>query len=152
MRTAVLFLTLVCLLAGCGGGNENVANAQDALREKAKPAEENLTRVRDAVVKYHKEKGEVPRSVTHLGEVGLKEASLANEDYSELGYAFYNIAFDDQGKLVQGWLIATPMADRDALQVRMNAVTGEFDYVGKGEDFGTAPSDNGPINKPASNG
>ena len=149
MRTAILFLTFACLLAACGGGNEGV-NAQDALRERAKPAESNLVKVRDAIVAYHKKTGEIPRSVTHLADVGLKEEDLANEDYSELGYAFYKLVFEGD-KLVQGWLLATPMGDRDALQVRMNAVTGEFDYAAKGEEFGQAASDNGPVNKPASN-
>jgi hypothetical protein len=148
MRSAVVFLTLICLLAGCGGAADNGANKAEVLKDRARPAEANLVKIRDALVAYYKKNGKAPESVSDLG---IKDDELANEDYSELGYGFYNLKFDKDGKLAQGWLIATPMADRDALKVRMNAVTGEFDYVGKDEDFGAAPSDNGPVNTPAAN-
>lgn len=150
MKTAALFLTLICLLAGCGGDNQTT-DGGDPMRERAKAAEANLVRVRDAVAAYYAKHQKAPESVSDLAAFGIKESELANEDYSELGYAFYNLEFDQAGKLSRGWLLATPMADREALKVRMNAVSGEFDYVGRDEDFGRAPSDNGWGNAPPAN-
>lgn len=152
MRTAALFLLSICLLAGCGGDNTPAGDGGDPLRERAKAAEANLVKVRDAVAAYYARHNKAPESISDLATFGITEEQLANEDYSELGYAFYNLRFDEGGKLTQGWLIATPMADREALKVRMNAVTGEFDYVNKEEEFGTAPSDNGWGNAPPGNG
>ncbi|MCG3181984.1 MAG: hypothetical protein ICCCNLDF_00021 [Planctomycetes bacterium] len=152
MKTAALFLLSICLLAGCGGDNTPAGDGGDPLRERAKAAEVNLVKVRDAVAAYYAKHNKAPESVSDLAAFGIKEAELANEDYSELGYAFYNLEFDPAGKLTRGWLIATPMADREALKVRMNAVSGEFDYTGRDEDFSAAPSDNGWGNQPAANG
>jgi hypothetical protein len=148
MRLATLCLACVILLVGCGGANAPVDNSDDARRERAKPAEAHLVEIRDAVVAYYAKHKKVPTSMTELEEVGISPAKLADsEDYSELGYAFYSVEFDADGKLKQAWLIATPMTGRDALNIRMNGVTGEFDYTPPGEEFGVAPSDPPATNK-----
>jgi hypothetical protein len=135
------------MFAACGGDNAPEDNSDDALKARARIAEVNLTRIRDAVVKYHGEHGEIPMSVTHLNGFGGGENELEpSDDYADIGYAFFNVKFED-GKMTQGWFIATPVAGSGALQVRMNGVTGEFDYVPQGEDFGRAPSDP-PDNQP----
>jgi hypothetical protein len=148
MRLATLGLACVILLTACGGANAPVDNSDDARRGRAKPAEKHLVEIRDAVVAYYAKHGKAPESITDLAAVGITDAKLADsEDYSELGYAFYSVEFHADGKLKQAWLIATPMTGRDALNVRMNGVTGEFDYTGPGEEFGPAPSDPPPANK-----
>lgn len=148
MRLATLGLACVILLAACSGGeNSPVDNSDEALRERAKPAEKHLLEIRDALVAYHGKRGKVARSMSELAEVGLTLDKLAgNDDYSELGYTYFSVQFDGAGKLKQAWLIATPMTGRQALTVRMNGVTGEFDYTAPGEKLGAAPSDP-PANK-----
>ena len=147
MKTTCLFLCfLVMLLAGCGD-DAGPDGQSEALKLRARVAEVNLTRIRDAVVKYHKQHGEVPGSVTDLKDFGGGESDLEpSEDYSEIGYSFYSVEFDESGKMTQGWFIATPVADSGALQVRMDGVSEELDYVPQGEDFGPAPSTLPPTN------
>jgi hypothetical protein len=148
MRLATLGLACFILLAACGGGNDvSPADMMDSMRARAKPAEKHLVEIRDALVAYHGKHNREPESVSDLADVGLPLSKLAgNEDYSELGYAFYSVSFGGDGKLRQAWLIATPMKGREALTVRMNGVTGEFDYTAPGERLGAAPSDP-PVNK-----
>ena len=142
MKISALFLcSLTLLLAACGGDDVAGSGPGGALKARAKVAEVNLARIRDAVVKYYEKHQEVPMSVTHLEDYGGGEQDLeASDDYADIGYAFYNVKFDDSGKMIQGWFIATPVADSGALKVRMNGVTDEFDYVAQEEDFGPAPS------------
>jgi hypothetical protein len=147
MRLATLGLACVILVAACGGPNAPVNATDDELRERAKPAEAHLVEIRDALLAYYAKHKKVAMSMTHLEEVGLTSAKLAdNEDYSELGYGFYSVEFDADGKLKRAWLIATPMTGRKALQVRMNGLTGEFDYAAADAEFGPAPSDPPPSN------
>lgn len=141
MKQLSLFLFAIVLLAAGCGGNSDADNGVDPLKQRAKVAEKNLRQLRDAVVKYHEKNGEAPQSVSDLNGFGGAEADLeTNDDYSELGFSFYSLEFED-GKLTQGWFMATPMADTGALQVRMNGVTGEFDYMPQGEDFAPAETD-----------
>lgn len=141
MKTLGLFLCLsLLLLAGCSS-DDVAGDSGGDVKARAKVAEKNLTRIRDAVLKYHTEKKEVPMSVTHLEDYGGGEGDLEpSEDYADIGYAFYSVKFDDDGKMTQGWFIATPVSESGALKVRMNGVSGEFDYVAQEEDFGPAPS------------
>jgi hypothetical protein len=148
MRLATLCLACLILLSACGGANAPAGNNYDVLRDRAKPAETQLVAIRDAVVAYHGRHKRVPTSVSELEEFGISASKLAeSEDYSELGYAFYSVEFDGSGKLKQAWLIATPMTGREALQVRMNGVSGEYDYTPAGQEFGPAPSDPPAANK-----
>jgi hypothetical protein len=131
------------LLAACGGDNSTAPdNSEEGLRERAKPAEAHLVEIRDAIVAYHGKHKKKPETITDLEPHGITNAKLAdNDDYSELGYGFYNVEFGPEGKLTRCWLIATPMSGRGCLQVRMNGVNGEFDYAPSGQEFGVAPSD-----------
>ena len=151
MRLATLGMACVILLAACGGANAPAGNTDAELRDRARPAETRLVEIRDAVVAYFAKNKKAPDSVSDLADVGITNEKLANEDYSELGYAFYSVEFDAAGRLKQAWLIATPMDGRKALQVRMNGVTGEYDYTAAGEEFGPAPSDPPPSNTPPAN-
>lgn len=150
MKLPALFLcAMLPLLAACAGDGAAADGSPDNLKARAKVAEVNLARIRDAVVKYHKEKSEVPMSVSHLEGFGGGESELEpSEDYADIGYSFYSITFDSDGKLTQGWFIATPVAESGALKVRMNGVSGEFDYVEQAEDFGPAPSTLKNANQP----
>ncbi|MCA8911913.1 MAG: hypothetical protein KDB82_09425 [Planctomycetes bacterium] len=151
MKTAILFLALALLLAACGGGNaEAEKNAE--LHKRAEVAERNLVKVRDAIVAYYKKNKKAPETMDDLADFGAAEKDLeVNDDYSELAYTFLpqSLEFDDSGKLTRCWLIATPISKTGALQVRMNGVTGNFDYVAADEDFGPAPDDEGWGNEPA---
>lgn len=144
-------ITALCLLAllltACGGDASAGGSRDDGLKRRAKVAEVNLARIRDAVVKYHAARGETPMSVTHLEGFGGGESDLEpSDDYADIGYAFYSLKFGDTGKLSQGWFIATPVAKSGALQVRMNGLTGEYDYVAQDGEFGPAPSTLRPAN------
>lgn len=142
MKLSVVFLSsILLLLSACGGGENASADSGGSKQDRAKVAEVNLTRIRDAVLKFYEAKKEVPMSVTHLEDYGGGENDLEpSSDYADIGYAFYSVKFDDQGKMTQGWFIATPVLESGALKVRMNGVTGEFDYVPQEDDFGPAPS------------
>jgi hypothetical protein len=134
MRTTVLAILLV--LTACGGAN-SVAESPDSLRERAKPAERNLVLIRDAVVKYHEANGAVPQSVSDLEAFGGgPEDFEKSDDYADIGYTFVadGLKFEN-GKLTRGWFLASPRGNREALQVRMNGVTGEFEYLPSGEQW-----------------
>jgi hypothetical protein len=143
MRLATLGFAFVILLSACGGANAPVANNDDAaMRERARPAEKHLVEIRDALVAFYAKHKKKPGSMSDLADVGLPLTKLAgNEDYSELGYSYYSVEFDPDGKLKQAWLIATPMSGRNAYTVRMNGVSGEYDYTAPGQEIGPAPSD-----------
>lgn len=141
MRMIPLFL-FVLLLAACGG-EDKPDSTEDGLKTRAKVAELNLVKIRDAVVAYHEKHGKKPESVSDLDDFGAGLTALAaSDDYADLGYSFYNVEFKD-GKLARGWFLATPMLNKGALKVRMNGVSGNFDYVPHDQDFGQAPDDNG---------
>ncbi len=135
----------LCLaLAGCGPGAPNASEREAAMKASAGVAEVNLKKIRDGIVAFHAKNQKVPDSIDDL--VPFKagpEALEPSDDYADLGYSFYNLEFDAAGKLKQGWLVATPRGDRTAMVVRMNAVSGEFDYTQPGEPLGAAP---GPAN------
>ncbi len=147
MRLASIILLLACLLAACGGAQNNQADSTDhALQERAKVAEQNLVRIRDAVVKYYAREQTAPTSVSDLEGLGGGPEELAvSEDYADVGYTFVaaSLKFDDAGKLVRGWFFATPRGNSDALQVRMNGVTGAFEHLPKGSQWTAAEDDEG---------
>lgn len=156
MKTAILFLTITCMLLGACGGDTAADSGDEALKNRAKVAEANLVLIRDAVLAYHKKNKLPPESITDLDAYGAAESDLdINDDYSELGYTFYNLDFDEAGKMTRGWFIATPISKTGALKVRLNGVSGNFDYVPQGEEFGPAPDDEGwgneAANTPADN-
>ena len=152
MKTAILFLSMAMLLAACGGG-ENAEVVQEAeLQKRAEVAERNMLKIRDAVLAYHKKNKKAPEHMGELAEFGAAEGDLEiNDDYSELAYGFYNLSFDADGKLERAWFIATPVSHTGALAVRLNGVSGNFDYVKEGEEFGAAPDDEGWGNSPPPN-
>lgn len=138
MRLLSVFL-LIALLAACGNGNEDSAPGAGELRERAEPAERNLERIRDAVLAFHKARGMEPISVDELADFGAGPTNLEpSDDYSDLGYSFYSLRFSEEGEMEQAWLIATPKVGSEALQVRMNGLTGNFEYLPAGEAWGRA--------------
>ncbi|MCC7509536.1 MAG: hypothetical protein IT464_09190 [Planctomycetes bacterium] len=145
MRIVSVFLLFVVLVAGCGGGANTVAEATDSdLRQRAKSAEGNLERIRDSVLKYYAAKKAPPHSVSDLESFGASEKDLIpTEDYADIGYAFFSLKFDAAGKLVRGWFLATPKGNSNALQVRMNGVSGKFEHLPKGETWTAANEDEG---------
>jgi hypothetical protein len=148
-------LLLVFMLCACGGeGNNDTGDGiSEALKERAKPAERSLTKLRDAVVKFYAAKKEAPRSVNDLAGYGGGPDDLeTSDDYADIGLTFFSssLKFDAQGNLARGWFLATPKGTSDALQVRMNGVTGGFEYLRKGEKWKAAEEDEGwaPGEKP----
>lgn len=141
MRLASVFLLFALLSVACG--NDPAPNAgPEELQQRAKPAERNLVRIRDAVVAFYAARGTEPISLDELTDYGSGPRNLEpSEDYSDLGYSFYALKFSDEGELEQAWLMATPKGGSDALQVRMNGVTGTFEYLPAGERWGPAAED-----------
>ncbi|MCC6463823.1 MAG: hypothetical protein IT463_00630 [Planctomycetes bacterium] len=142
MRTTVFLLCFLFLvLAGCGGGNS--ANATpDEMKQKASVAERNLVRIRDGVVAYYGKYQKAPATVDDLSEFKAGPSDLEkDENYADIGYLFvsHSLKFDDKGKLTQGWFIATPPLDCKCYKVRLNGVTGEFDYTAPDKDLEEAP-------------
>lgn len=131
-------------LAACGAGAPNASEREAAMKASASVAEVNLKKIRDGIVAFHAKNQKVPASIDDLAPFKAGPDALEpSDDYADLGYSFYNLEFDDAGRLKQGWLVATPRGDRTAMVVRMNAVSGEFDYTQPGEPLGAAP---GPAN------
>lgn len=143
MKITAAFLLLL-MLAACGRGGPNSLEKEQVMQASAKVAERNLTKIRDGILSYYKKHQKSPMSVDDLVEFGAgPEALEASEDYADLGYSFYALEFAADGSLKQGWLIASPREDRNALRVRMNAVSGEYDHTRPGEPMGIAPGDKG---------
>lgn len=142
MRVVLLFLFSVCLLSACGG-NDAANGANDAsAQDRAKPAERNLVKIRDACVKYYENKKAAPESTSDLEGFGAGEKDLEiTEDYTDLAYSFFGLKFED-GKLTRGWFFASPKT-QDALQLRMNGVTGKYEYLPKGQKWQAAEEDKG---------
>jgi hypothetical protein len=148
-------LLLMFMLAACGGeGNTDAGEGiTEAQKDRAKPAERNLVKIRDAVVKYYAANKEPPQSVSDLDKFGGgPEDLVTNDDYADIGFSFisHSLRFDENGALTRGWFIATPKGNSDALRVRLNGVTGTFDYTRKGGDWPPAEEDKGfaPGEKP----
>ncbi len=147
MRIATV-LILALVLAACGG--EDNAGAADgvteALKERADPAERNLVKIRDAVVKFYAEKKTAPQSVSDLAGFGGGPDELeVSDDYADIGFTFtaQALKFDAQGKLTRGWFLASPKGTSEAPKVRMNGVTGEYEYILKNQDWTAAEEDHG---------
>jgi hypothetical protein len=139
---ALLAFLLLLTLAACGPGEPNSLEKEQMMQTSAKVAEGNLAKIRDGIIAFYKKHQKAPESVDDLAAFAAGPEQLAaSEDYADLGYSFYNLQFDDDGKLKRGWLIASPRSDRNALRVRMNAVSGEIDYTKPGEPLGAAPGD-----------
>jgi hypothetical protein len=151
MRLCATFLLLLTL-AACGSGGPNEQQKEQQMQASARVAERNLQKIRDALLAYHRKHGSVPQSVDDLAAFGAGPEQLEpSDDYADLGYSFYSLQFNGDGTLKQGWLIASPRADRDALRVRMNAVNGAVDYTRPGEAMDTAPGEpktDPPANRP----
>lgn len=149
MRLAAFAVFLAMLaLAGCRRGVDNAPIpgadiTQDAsLKAAAKVAERNLLKMRDGVLTYFKKNMHAPESIDELEPFGAGCSSLeASDDYADLGYSFYSLDFNIDGSMKVGWFIAAPKADRKALRVRMNGVTGDFDYSDPEKPLQRAPSD-----------
>lgn len=143
LRLSFLFVAAVSL-ASCGAGAPNSQQRQEAMKVSAQVAERNLVKLRDGVVAYYKKHQQAPVSIDDLESVGSGTATLeASEDYADLGYNFYKLDFSPDGTLKQGWFLASPRGDRKAMRVRMDGVSGAFDYTPPGEEMGAAPGDNG---------
>lgn len=152
MKIVASFLLLLTL-AACGAGGPNSQEKEQVMQASAKVAERNLVKIRDGILAFRKKHGKSPESVDDLAGVGAGPESLeASDDYADLGYSFYNLQFAEDGSLKQGWLIASPRGDREALRVRMNAVSGEFDHTRPGEPLGVAPGDKGGTLRQGANG
>jgi hypothetical protein len=134
---------LVLLLAACGGG-PNEQQKEEAVQASARVAERNLVKIRDAVLEYHRKNGTAPERMDDLAAFGVSAENLEpSENYADLGYMLYKIAFNKDGTMTSGWFQATPMEGRNALRVRLNGVTGKFDYAKSDEPYAEAPADNG---------
>ncbi|MBX3474934.1 MAG: hypothetical protein KF754_11170 [Planctomycetes bacterium] len=151
MKIVASFLLLLTL-AACGAGGPNALEKEQIMQSSAKVAERNLQKIRDGILAYHKKHQKSPKSVDDLSEVGAGPENLeTSEDYADLGYSFYAVEFAADGTLKQGWLLASPRADREAMRVRMNAVNGEVDLTKPGDAMGAAPGDRGGTLKQGAN-
>lgn len=142
MRAVLLFLFSALLVAACGGNDAANGGNQAAAADRARPAERNLVKIRDACVKYYENKKALPESTSDLEGFGAGEKDLEiTDDYTDLAYSFFGLKFE-AGKLVRGWFFASPKTP-DALQLRMNGVTGKYEYLPKGEKWQPAEDDKG---------
>lgn len=136
-------LLLLLLLAACGGKEPTPEEKEAAIKAAAKVAERNLVKIRDGVLAYYRKNGAAPESMDNLADFGISDDKLeASDDYAPLGYHFYSLDFSKDGAMTQGWFEASPMAGRKAYRVRLNGVTGEFDYADAEAEHTPAPSAN----------
>jgi len=131
---------LLFALAACGKAEPTPEQKQAAMQDAARVAERNLVKIRDKVVEYRRKQGVAPENMDQLEALALE----SSDDYAELGYHFYNVEFDKDGAMTQGWFMAAPIVGRKALRVRLNGVTSEFDHANADDDHNPAPSANTP--------
>lgn len=131
MRILPLFF-LLFILAACGGDNSGV-QAELGPRDKTKEAEPNLVKMKEASEKFWAKNRAAPTEVPDLVEFGVTEKLLSGVNYSDIGYGFGELTFDDKGELTNGFYWANSKTGGDS--VRLDGVTGEFDYVANGEVF-----------------
>lgn len=131
----LLLLTLFLLaLAGCTGGSNAPAPQAEAglFKENAKGAEDNLKKMREASLKYYEKHKAAPQQVDDLTGFGAGPEDLKSDKYySELGFTFFRLKFDDKGVLVEGKFRATPRLDAEAPIVMLDAKSGDFEYKAK---------------------
>ncbi|MDH5642402.1 MAG: hypothetical protein OEY28_14020 [Nitrospira sp.] len=132
----VVVLLFVALLAGCGSGGAG-ASGPDDLKKLAEPAEYNLKTILEAAKAYHAKHNKPAEYIDELAQFGADHRNFKQSEYYsiEFGYGLYQFEFDNDGKIVKGWVIATPEAGKKALTIRLNAVNGEFDYTQPGEEM-----------------
>lgn len=126
-------------LAACGDA-EGDAKPEGSL-VSTEFAEQNLVMIRDACHGYFEKNGRPPE---HMGEIvgfGVTLESLSNDDYSDEGYEFSLLEYDLDSNLTSGWFFASSKGSSSANRVRMNGVTGEFDYVPNGQRWQPAKED-----------
>jgi hypothetical protein len=147
MRLAPLFLLSLLLLVACSPENKAPGNSlsDPEMLRRAAVAERNLVKMRDAAIAYYARHKRLPEFSDELAEfkAGPKDLEASDDYDAELGYGFLNLKFSADGKLERGWFFATPRGTSDALKVRMNGVSGNFDHVRNGEPFLRAPDDEG---------
>ncbi|MEE9312202.1 MAG: hypothetical protein V3V10_07280 [Planctomycetota bacterium] len=131
MRFLPLFFLLFFLVA-CDGGNSGV-QAELGPRDKTKEAQPNLVKMKEASKKFWAKNKAAPTEVPDLVEFGITEKLLSGANYSDIGYGFGELTFDDKGKLTNGFYWANSKTGGDS--VRLDGVTGEFDYVPSKTDF-----------------
>jgi hypothetical protein len=130
--TLLTILTLV--VVGCGGGaNAPASNTQANLfKENAKGAEDNLKKMRAASLKFYDKHKAAPEQMDDLAGFGAGPEDLKQDAYySELGFTFFRLKFDDKGALIEGKFRATPRAEAEAPIVMIDAKSGEFEYKSK---------------------
>ena len=134
MRLASLFLLSALLLAACSPENKAPGNSLS-----------DPEMLRRAAVAFYARHKRLPEFSDELAEfkAGPKDLEASDDYDAELGYGFLNLRFNADGKLERGWFFATPRGNSDALKVRMNGVSGNFDHVRNGEPFLRAPDDEG---------
>jgi hypothetical protein len=149
MRYLALFLILAPLIGACSPDEEAAPRHNPAQVETAEVAVENLRTIRDATVRYWAATGSAPVSIDLLSEHGAGVSDLRESDvYSEFGYNFTGLLFDEAGELARGWFFATPRRDREGLQVRLDGVTDEVEYLPKGQPWGRAAGDDSHLEPP----
>lgn len=142
----LLLLVSLALLLACCTKPDPPARANDRqLRERAKDAEANLTRMREAALKYYARNKAAPEMLDDLTGYGGGPADIKpGEFYSELSYTFFRLKFDDKGQLADGKFRATPMQSADAPVVMLDARTAEFEYTPKDAPEQAANAPAGP--------
>jgi len=143
MRWLILLGLVLISLSGCSNAVNTSTRAGDAqLKERAKMAQDNLSLMRAAAIKYFAKNKSAPEMHDDLTGFGAGPADVkANEYYSEIGYTFFRLKFDENGQLIEGKFRATPMAEADALIVMLDAKTGDFEFSPKDPQ---EPASNGP--------
>ncbi|MDC1142435.1 hypothetical protein OAU50_05040 [Planctomycetota bacterium] len=143
---------LLLFLAACNDtGNEETTKT--SARKSAQEAEVNLLKIRDASLEFWVKFGRPPAAMSDLTEFGMTEDTLNGEHYSDIAYGFGKLTFDDVGKLLAGYFWATSKGSSEADNVRMNGVTGEYDYVPSGQPFGSLKEEDRPTGSmPPDNG
>lgn len=135
MRWTLLTI-LTLLVVGCGGGsNTPASNTQASLfKENASGAEDNLKKMRDAALKYYEKHKAAPEQMDDLAGFGAGPEELKPDAYySELGFTFFRLKFDDKGSMTEGKFRATPRAEAQAPIVMLDAKSGDLEYKSKDE-------------------
>lgn len=133
MRLLLSLLVLLTLVGCSGGGNTPKPKIEPELfKENARGAEDNLKKMRDASRKFFEKHKRAPEQVDDLAPFGAGPDDLKPDAfYSDLGFTFFGLKFDDAGVLLEGKFRATPRLDAKAPIVMLDAKSGEFEYRAK---------------------